>query len=130
MKKFVKVILILIIVISITNISFATEGYSISNMITDAQNFTQSGNSVESMINTTALKNTSTLIYKTLFSIGLVVAIIVGIILGIQFMIASAEDKAKVKETLIAYVVGCVVLFGAYGIWRTVIYIVQETTSI
>ncbi len=130
MKKFVKIILILIIVISITNISFATEGYSISNMITDAQNFTQSGNSVESMINTTALKNTSTFIYKTLFSIGLVVAIIVGIILGIQFMIASAEDKAKVKETLIAYVVGCVVLFGAYGIWRTVIYIVQETTSI
>lgn len=130
MKKIVKVILILIIAISITNISFAAEGYSISNMITDAQNFTQSGNSVESMINTTALKNTSTFIYKTLFSIGLVVAIIVGIILGIQFMIASAEDKAKVKETLIAYVVGCVVLFGAFGIWRTVIYIVQETISI
>lgn len=155
MKKTIKVLFILIIVISITNISFAapyatlmtdsgsgsdpdetnseissSSNYSISNIFTDAQNFVQSGNTVGSMINTNALKNTSSFIYKTLFSIGMVVAVAVGIVLGIQFMVASAEDKAKIKETLIAYVVGCIVLFGAYGIWRVVVELVKKTTTI
>ena len=34
-------------------------------------------------------------------SIGIVVMFLVGTIIGIQFLVASAEDKAKVKEALI-----------------------------
>lgn len=104
--------------------------YSISNIFIDAENFVHSGNDVSSMIDTGALKKTSTFIYEILFSIGLIVAVAVGIVLGIQFMISSAVDKAKIKETLIGYVIGCVVLFGAFGIWKMVINIVQETTSV
>ena len=42
---------------------------------------------------------------------------LVGTIIGIQFMVASAEDKAKVKESMIPWVIGIFVAFGAYGIW-------------
>jgi hypothetical protein len=45
----------------------------------------------------------------------------VGTVLGIKFMLGSIEEKAKIKEVLIPYILGCVVVFGAYGIWRLVI---------
>ena len=50
----------------------------------------------------------------------------VGTIIGIQFMIASAEDKAKVKEALVPYIIGCVVIFGAFTIWSIVVNIGQD----
>ena len=52
---------------------------------------------------------------------------IVGTILGIQFMTASAEDKAKVKEALIPFAVGCAVILGAFAIWSAVIDVMQGT---
>lgn len=52
---------------------------------------------------------------------------IVGIIIGIQFMVASAEDKAKVKEALVPYVVGCIVIFGAFTIWSIAVNLGQGT---
>lgn len=33
------------------------------------------------------------------------------------FILSSAEGKAKVSETLVAYIAGCIVVFGAFGIW-------------
>lgn len=52
---------------------------------------------------------------------------VVGIIIGIQFMVASAEDKAKVKETLVPYIVGCIVIFGAFTIWSIAVNLGQGT---
>ncbi|MCI8481836.1 MAG: hypothetical protein HFJ27_01800 [Clostridia bacterium] len=49
----------------------------------------------------------------------------IGMYLGIKFMISSAEDKAKVKEALIPYIAGCVVVFGAFTIWRLVILLLS-----
>ena len=64
-------------------------------------------------------------LYNILFTIGVVVAAIFGIIIGIQFVTGSVEQKAKVKETLIPYFVGCFVIFGAFGIWKLVITILR-----
>ena len=44
-------------------------------------------------------------------------------------MVSSAEDKAKVKEALVAYVISCIVLFGAYGIWSIVVNTAQDITD-
>lgn len=52
--------------------------------------------------------------------------LIVGTIIGIQFMVASAEDKAKVKEALVPYIIGCAVIFGAFTIWSIVVNIGQD----
>ena len=71
------------------------------------------------------LKNSLDLIFNILVIIGTVLAVIVGGILGIQFMIASAEDKAKVKEALIPYTLGCIVIFGAFAIWKLVVTILN-----
>lgn len=43
-------------------------------------------------------------------------------------MMASAEDKAKVKESLLPFVVGCVVVFGSFGIWKLLVIFGQNIT--
>ena len=127
--KILKILLLFCLILVFFK-TYTYASYSISDIFTDAQNFAEAGNTVDSMISVDALKDTSTFIFRLLYSIGMVVAIAVGIVLGIQFMVAGSEEKAKIKETLIAYVVGCVVLFGAYNIWRLVINIVKNITTI
>ena len=65
-------------------------------------------------------------VYNILLFIGLALAIIVGIILGIQFMAGSVEQKAKVKDSLVPYIVGCIVIFGAFGIWKLVLTLLES----
>lgn len=93
---------------------------SSASWVDDAINFLNAGGGT-STVNDVKLKEASNSIYNLLSSIGMIVCVIVGIILGITFMMASAEDKAKVKEALIPYIVGCIVVFGAFGIWKIVI---------
>lgn len=84
------------------------------------------GDPVSNAINETQLQETSNFMYKLLLAIGIIVMFIVGTILGIQFMIASAEDKAEVKKALVPYVVGCIVIFGAFTIWSIVVNLGQN----
>ena len=65
-----------------------------------------------------ALEKTSTTIFNVFFAVGVVVATIAASYLGIQFMVASAEDKAEVKKSLVPFAIGTFVVFGAFGIWR------------
>ena len=44
---------------------------------------------------------------------GIVIAVVVIMVLGIKYMIGSAEEKAEYKKTMIPYIVGAVLLFAA-----------------
>ena len=59
-------------------------------------------------------------IYFTMLTIGIVLAVLAGGILGIQFITSGAAGQAKVKEKLIPFALGALVIFGAFGIWRLV----------
>lgn len=45
--------------------------------------------------------------------VGSAVAIIALIVLGIKYMMGSAEEKAEYKKTLLPYIIGAVMVFGA-----------------
>lgn len=62
-------------------------------------------------------------IYSIIFPLAVCITVIIGGVLGIKFMIASAEDKAKVKESMVPYVIGCIAIYGAFGIWKICIQI-------
>lgn len=64
-------------------------------------------------------------LFNILLTIAVILAIIIGLIIGIKFIMSSAEDKANIKQALIPYVAGCVVAFGAFGIWKIVIEILN-----
>lgn len=59
--------------------------------------------------------------YNIFFMLGLVLAVLIGAVLGIKFMTGSIEEQAKIKEAFIVYIVGCVIIFGAFGIWRLMV---------
>ncbi len=48
-----------------------------------------------------------------LSTIGMVVSVLVLMVLGIKYMMGSAEEKAEYKKTMIPYVVGAILIFGA-----------------
>ncbi len=122
--KLVKIItvllLILLIIFGISNYAYAGESSDpVGEIMNDAESFLHKDQTV--VFNN--MDSFSDIIYTVLFSIGLVIAVIVGIVLGIQYMYSSAEEKAKSKENLFVYVIGCAVLFGAFGIWKIAIEI-------
>lgn len=65
-------------------------------------------------------------IFNLLLAIGTALTVIVGAVLGISYIMASAEDKAKIKEKMIPYIVGSIVIFGAYTIWFLVVTILGK----
>lgn len=117
------------LVLSITNINYAQEvnedrNQTIDQVMGGAENFI-SGANTENTISQSSLKNTIDLIYNILLAVGIIVAVVAGAILGVQFMVASADGKAELKERLVPYVVGCVVIFGAFGIWKIVMIFID-----
>ena len=56
---------------------------------------------------------------------GIAIAVVVLMVLGIKYMMGSAEEKADYKKTMIPYVVGAVILFGASAIAGAVVELAQ-----
>ena len=46
-------------------------------------------------------------------TVGIVVSVVVLVVLGIKYMIGSAEEKAEYKKTMIPYIIGAALVFGA-----------------
>ncbi len=120
MKSIVKK-LFLILVILIILFSLNTKVFAMSEIISDAQGFLQKADQSKANIEVSGLQDLSGYIYNILLSIGVVVSVIVATMLGVQFMLGGAEGQAKVKEMLIPFVVGCVIVFGGFGFWKLAI---------
>ena len=125
MKTIVKIIPILIILLIIP-ICFPCTTYAMSEIISQGDDFIGQGGT--DTINKDALNTTSKYIYNVLFTIAVVIAFAVGIIIGIQFIMGSVDEKAKIKETLVPYVIGVCIIFGAFTIWKIVVTIGEQVS--
>lgn len=114
-------ILIIALVLLIINTIIPLKVNAVSDMFKDADNFLAAGESPNTVIDETKLQSTSNTIYKWLMIIATCVAVIIGAIIGIQFITGSIEGKAKIQEALVPYIIGCIVVFGAFFIWRTLV---------
>lgn len=126
--KLIYVILLFLTIFSQVNIVSAgtTPGdQSVSGIIDGGSSFIKDGESQESPITQDKTQELTNDLYNILFFVGLVVAFIIGMILGIQFMTGSVEQKAKVKDALVPYIAGCIVVFGAFGIWKLVVTVLR-----
>lgn len=94
-----------------------------AEIISEADDFIAEGKKGEIIgnISQQSLKNMSDTIYNILLGLGIIVAVVVASMLGIKFMTGSVEEQAKVKESLIPFIIGCVVVFGAFGIWKVAV---------
>lgn len=92
---------------------------TIDGFMNDGKDFIANGEQ-SSDINQGQLQKTSNILYNIFLGAGIIVAVLVGMFLGMKYMMGSVEEKADLKQTLVAYAVGCVVIFGAFGIWKLV----------
>ena len=132
-KKNILKILILLFIFNI--IMMSTNVYGMSDIIFGGKKFIRIGeeglqnelndpNGIQS-IDESQLQKASGEVYNVFLVLGIAAAVIVGMVMGIKFITGSIDEKADVKNSLIPYVAGCVVVFGAFAIWKFVLNIIQ-----
>ena len=127
MKKYNKLLINIMVIFIILFNLFIPNAYAgpLQDIMNRAEGFVNNGENGGNVINNDALKEGSNTLYNVLLVIGIAVAFIWGIVLGIQFVTGSLGEKADVKKNLIVYVIGCIIIFGAFGIWRLLLQLLQ-----
>ena len=128
MNKIIKKMMIIIIsILVIFNIplysnaseSKGTELLGIDDIINSGNSFLEAGNSAITITPTeSGLQKISNFVSNVLLTVAIGVTVISTVIMALNFTIQSVEEKAKIKESMIPWVVGIFVSFGAYGIWK------------
>lgn len=131
MKKIKKVWIIILIISFFISInimpSYASGKYTTGEMVEGADKFIEDGIEGGSTIITAQnLKTMSDTLYNILLVIGIIVAVIVAIVMGIKFVTGGIEGQAEVKKSLIPYTVGCVIIFGAFIIWKIILMMLMS----
>lgn len=127
MKKYKKLLINVMAIFIIVFNLFIPNAYAglLQDIMKRAEGFVNNGENGGNVINNDALKEGSNTLYNVLLVIGIAVAFIWGIVLGIQFITGSLGEKADVKKNLIVYIIGCIIIFGAFGIWKLLLQLLQ-----
>lgn len=98
--RLIMVVMVMLIVILSSTMVFAAPDPSVYN-----------GNT--STINVDTVNSLGQNIVKVISTVGSIASVIVLIVLGIKYMMGSAEEKAEYKKTLMPYIIGAVFVFAA-----------------
>ena len=125
-KKIVGIMLVaLMLILTMTTVSRAdneaTGGLDPAGM---ANNLTGTESNAQG-----AVLNIGNQIIGIITTVGVVVSVIVLLILGVKYMMGSASEKAEYKKTMIPYLVGAVLIFGASAITKVVVQLASIKVS-
>lgn len=121
LKKITTLLICLLIVSFFSNISYAK---SLGDIMGGGDDFINSSSN-QQIFNEKGQKKGVSQLYFIALGVGIAAAAIIGVILGIQFITSGVEGQAKIKEKLLPYAIGCIVIFGAFGIWKIVVDVTQ-----
>lgn len=115
MKKSIKAIMVILMVATIvlvlgTTSSMAIDAAGIAGQLTGSESGAQG-----------SVVNIGNQLIGIITTVGVVVAVVVLLVLGIKYMMGSAAEKAEYKKTMIPYLVGAVLIFGASAITKVVV---------
>ena len=99
-----KIVLIMVLIVSLANTVFA---YDPMNWEANEQTSEQLNDIVGTILGFVQV-------------IGSAIAVIMIVVLGIKYMVGSAEEKAEYKKTMIPYLVGAICIFAASTIANVV----------
>lgn len=105
-KKMIKIIKIIGIIL----ITFALVTISVDSFALKSPNQIEPNTSTEGG---KAVSNIGSSIMGILQTTGIIVSVLILIIIGIKYMMGSAEEKAEYKKVMIPYLVGAALIFGA-----------------
>ncbi len=116
------ILLIIFFLGATTNVSLGMDLGTIKNQ---ADGFIDKGQAGATITQKEAVQNLIP-VGRVLVQIATIVLVIVGLIIGLKYMMSGADEKAKMKEKLIWYVISIVLVYGAVGIFNIVINVMNE----
>lgn len=124
--KTIKILIISLCIIKTLSINI----YALEDIMDQAVGWEETGIvTANRTMNTEQLNEISAKLYNIFVIIGIVVALIVGMFLGIKYMSAGVSEKVQVKESLFPYIVSCIVVFGSLGIWKLGVAILGQISN-
>lgn len=81
-----------------------------------------------SNVETNGITTIGNSVISVLRVVGIVVSIIVLMIIGIKYMMGSAEEKSEYKKTMVPYLIGAVLIFAASNL-ASMIYQFAKSVS-
>ena len=100
-SRIVSTLLIVFMLVSVVTPVFAVGG--------DPLKYNGSGANV----NTSKIDSLGQNIISIVATVGSIVSVVVLVVLGIKYMMGSAEEKAEYKKTLLPYIIGAALVFAA-----------------
>ena len=119
-KTIINVFLILIVLSSI----FLNVAVFAANGAPDPTKFKGSSNA-----DTSGIEKIGNQVITIVSTIGSVASVIVLIVLGLKYMMGSAEEKAEYKKTLMPYVIGAGMVFAASAIAGVIYQFTKNVAS-
>ena len=124
MKKYViKTIIVLLIALMV--FSFISKVHAVSTADVIRDRFTGAVNPDGS----DSIRKILSVILDVTRTIGAAVAIVILMVIGAKYIIASAGERADLKKHLVAYVAGAVVMFGAVGLLEIIETFAENATA-
>ena len=114
LDKILSVVVIMLILASVCTSVFATD---VLNQMNAKANIGDAGNKIGGIGNT---------ILTVITTVAMVLAVIIIAVLGIKYMMGSTEEKAEYKKSLMPYIIGAVLVFGAGAIGKMVVAFAQS----
>ena len=124
MKKLTKILTVILLVAMVLT-TFTTVVKAKNTDYSSQVDGLFQGGSVE----TGGITNVGANLVSIITTIGIIVAVIVLLIIGIKYMMGSASEKAEYKKTMIPYLVGALIIFGASAIAKAVIAMTSSITA-
>ena len=115
MKKTVKIISTLLLGVMLVATS-AGVAYAKPDAVTIIDGVANGGEGVQTESVTKIGGNVVTIIQV----VGVVIAIVILLVIGIKYMVGSAQEKAEYKKTMIPYIVGAILIFAGTSIVKVV----------
>ena len=124
MKKTNKIIVALLIILTIVTISVSSFAGSSAGVLLNELN--GNGNDIA----TGRLTDFGNNIIAVVQVVGVIVAVIILLVLGIKYMMGSAEEKADYKKSMIPYIIGAILIFAGTSIVRIVYDLTNSLTKV
>ena len=120
MKKSLKIVSILLLVaMMLVMFTGIVNAAGASDVLNDLQKPADN-------VNSTEITNLGKNIVAIVQVVGVVIAVVVILVIGIKYLIGSAEEKAEYKKTMIPFVVGAIVVIAAPTLTKGIFTLIQN----
>lgn len=129
-KFFITIIFMLIVIMAITNVSFAADAIDEKDMTGFDVIDNLAEWIVDNDITSEKIQSRAQIVMGIVNVVGVISSVVILMILGIKYMSSSIEEKAEYKKTFIYYVLGAVLLFVAPTLANIIYNISIQVTTV